>query len=301
MVLAAGGAVLASLVSGCGPHPINNPGNNQGGGLADPGPYGLDPAVLEPWRAFPVGRTPRPILLIGAPLRETGYRTDDAKLAVMTGRFELAAELPSRQPAKVPVRLPDGDFQLPVITATEAYEGVRDSGNPGNAAGENPTPLRITGVELASAPFATDRGELDLPAWLFHAPDSLEPLAWPALRTDAFWRLGDLPYPGDTYDARLAGDGVTLTVTMPAPHPGACPGDPVYRHRPVVLESATAVAIGIRREVVSIAPGTRSDSCGYDAMLRTAPYEVKLSAPLGPRVLVSGTGGPVAVTNSALR
>ena len=301
-VLGAGGAVLTTLVAGCG-RPAGGPavGNNQAGGLADPGPEGLDPAVFQKWRDFPVGRTPRPILLIGAPLRETGYHTGDAKLAVATGRYELAATLPPGQPASVPVTLPDGTFRLPVISAEQAYKGVRGSGSPGNAPGESPTPLRITRVELATAPFDTDRGGLDLPAWLFHAPDSFEPLAWPALRPEAFWRLGDLRSVGDTFDARLAADGVTLTVTMPAPYPDACPGDPVYRHAPVVLESATAVAVGIRREVVTIAPGTRSDNCGYDAMLRTRKYTVKLAAPLGPRVLVGAEGGPVAVVSSARR
>jgi hypothetical protein len=297
-VLAAGGALLTSLVAGCArPSPAAQPG----GGVADPRQDGLDPAVLEKWRDFPVGRTPRPILLLGAPLRETGYHTDDAKLAVITGRYELATTLPASQPDSVTATLPDGAFRLPVISAERAYGGVRGSGSSANAPGETPTPLRITRVELATAPFDTDRGELRLPAWLFHAPDSMEPLAWPALRPDAFWRLGELQFAQETYDARLDADGVTLTVTMPAPHPGACPGDAVYRHLPVMLESATAVAVGIRREVVSIAPGTRSDNCAYDAMLRTQKYKVKLAAPLGPRVLIGTDGGPVAVVSSARR
>jgi hypothetical protein len=294
-LLAAGGAVLTSFLAGCAP------ARSRGGeaGIGDPpgpGQSGVDPAILEAWRDFPVTRTPRPILLLGAPLRETGYHTGDAKLAVATGRYKLATTLPSTQPATSTATLPDGTFPLPIITAAQAYESLRGSGNPANAPDANPAPLLITRVELGMVPFPTDRGALDLPAWLFHAPESFEPLAWPAPHPDAFWHLGDLTFAGDTSDGRLAADTITLTVSMPAPNPGACPGDPIYRHHPVVLEESTAVAVGVRREIVSIAPGPRRDDCGYDLMLRVQPYTVTLAAPLGKRVLVSNSGEPVAVT-----
>jgi hypothetical protein len=294
MVLAAGGAVLTSLLTGCGRGVgAGGDGGRVPTGLAEPG-WDVDPAVLDAWRDFPVGRAPRPILLLGQPLRETGYHTGDAKLAVNTGRFELAATLPADQPATVNVTLPDGEFPLPIIPAAQAYDGVRGTGKPGNAPDANPKPLRITRVELGTASYDTDRGKLNLPAWLFHAPDSFEPLAWPAPRPEAFWRLGDLTYPST--DARLAADGVTLTVTMAAPHPQACPGDPIYRHIPVVVESKTAVAVGLRREVVTVEPGPRRTDCMYDAMLRTQPYTFGLAVPLGNRVLVTSEGVPASVS-----
>jgi hypothetical protein len=213
---------------------------------------------------------------------------------VATGRFELDAVLPTGPPAASNVRLPDGQFRLRVIPAAEAYQRVSGFGQPGNAPGADPTPLRITRVELGTAPYDTDRGRLDLPAWLFHAPDSFEPLAWPALRPDAFWRLGELNYPG--LEASLAADGVTLTVTLAAPHPQACPGDPIYRHTPVVVEGRTAVAVGVRREVVAVESGPRRTDCGYDMMLRSQPYTIGLAAPLGNRVLVGSDGSPTSVT-----
>ncbi len=295
-VLAAGGAVLTAYLAGCAR--ATNGGDVGIGGQSNTDPFGVDPAVLDAWRNFPVTRTPRPILLLGAPLRETGYHAGDAKLAVATGRYELAATLPSTHPATSTATLPDGTFQLPIITAAQAYERLRGTGNPANAPDANPAPLHITRVELGTASFHTDRGALDLPAWLFHAPDSFEPLAWPAPHPDAFWRLGDLPFAGDVSDGRLADDAVTLTATMPAPHPGACPGDPIYRHHPVVLEESTVVAIGVRREIVSIEPGSHRDDCAYDLMRRTQQYTVTLAAPLGNRVLVSSAGMPAAVTIS---
>jgi hypothetical protein len=290
MVLATGGAVVTSLLVGCG-RPVGS-GASPAPVPSEPG-WDVDPAVLDAWRDFPVDRAPRPILLLGQPLRETGYHSEGAKLAVATGRFDLAAALPSGQPATVTVKLADGRFPLPIIPAAQAYDGVRGTGSPGNAPDANPTPLRITRVELGTAPFDTDRGRLDLPAWLFHAPESFEPLAWPAPSPEAFWRLGDLNYASS--DARVAADGLTLTVTMAAPYPGACPGDPVYRHIPVVVESRTAVALGVRREVVRTEPGPRRTDCGYDLMLRTQPYTVRLAAPLGHRVLVTADG-PASVT-----
>jgi hypothetical protein len=295
-VLAAGGAVLTAFLAGCAR--ATSGGDVGIGGQSNTDPSGVDPAVLDGWRNFPVTRMPRPILLLGAPLRETGYHTDDAKLAVVTGRYELAATLPSTQPVTSTATLPDGTFQLPIITAAQAYERLRGTGNPANAPGESPAPLRITRVELGTASFHTDRGALELPAWLFHAPDSFEPLAWPAPHPDAFWRLGDLPFAWDVIDGRLAADAVTLTVTMPAPHPGACPGEPIYRHDPVVLEESTVVAVGVRREIVSIAPGPRRDDCADDLVLRLQQYTVTLAAPLGNRVLVSSAGMPAAVTVS---
>jgi hypothetical protein len=289
MVLATGGAVLTSLLVGCG-RPAGD-----GGSVpmeSEPG-WDVDPAVLDAWRDFPVDRAPRPVVLLGQPLRETGYHTDDAKLAVATGRFDLAATLPAGQPATVTVTLPDGDVPLPIIPAAQAYERVRGLGKPENAAGANPTPLRITRVELGTAPYDTDRGQVNLPAWLFHAPDSFEPLAWPAPRPEVFWRLGELNYPG--MQARLAADGVTLTVTMAAPNPQACPGEPIFRHLPVVVESRTAVAVGVRREVVAVESGTRRTDCMSDLMLRSQPYDLTLAAPLGDRVLVGSDGAPAAV------
>jgi hypothetical protein len=47
---------------------------------------------------------------------------------------------------------------------------------------------------------------------------------------------------------------------------------------------------------VRVAPGPRTNNCGYDLMLRMRPYTVTLAAKLGNRVLVSATGGPVPVT-----
>jgi hypothetical protein len=67
-VLGTGGAVLASVLTGCAVH------RGSTGFAAPPGggPSGIDPAAFDAWRDFPVTRRPRPIVLLDPPLRESG-------------------------------------------------------------------------------------------------------------------------------------------------------------------------------------------------------------------------------------
>ncbi|HWH00453.1 MAG TPA: hypothetical protein VNV66_14265 [Pilimelia sp.] len=259
-----------------------------------PGPTGVGPQVLAAWRDFPVRRTPRPIVLLGAMVKEPGYRTDEAKVAVATGRVELATTPPTA-PAAIRVALPDGTHRLPTASAAEAFAVLRAHGKPENAPGQSPPPVRITRVSLGEAEFPTDRGRLRLPAWLFHAAEFLEPIAVPALAASAFWRPGELAATG-LGDSRLSADGRTLTVVMAAPHPSPCPGQPSERFVPTLVESATAVAVGVRVEFGPTASGDPGTTCARDLMLRTAEYQVTLGAPLGNRVLVNAEGAPQAVT-----
>jgi hypothetical protein len=87
-------------------------------------------------------------------------------------------------------------------------------------------------------------------------------------------------------------------VTLPAPPEGACPGDPYLRYVPEAVESTTAVAVGVRSEVASVAPGPRRDDCAYAAMARFAEYRLRLAAPLGDRLLVDSEGGVIPVRTS---
>jgi hypothetical protein len=127
---------------------------DDGGGFAggpDPGPSGVAAAMLARWADFPVGRRPRPIALIGQLVRESGYRTGDAKLAMATGRVALNARLPDG-PATAPVSLPDGAYDLRAISAAQAFAVVAKLGDAKNAPGSSPAPLAITTVALGSAP-----------------------------------------------------------------------------------------------------------------------------------------------------
>ncbi len=127
----------------------------------------------------------------------------------------------------------------------------------------------------------------------------LGPLGWPALTAEAFWRFGKLPYGLGGFDNDVSADGLTLRVALPAPPERLCPGQPVMRYDPVVTESATAVAVGIRMVPTGeVAPGeVGTIPCYETGSASYARHEVRLAAPLGDRVVVSAYGaGPVAVT-----
>lgn len=282
------------LLVGCAPAPAPAERAESAVGSGLPGELtGADPALLERWADFPADRAPRPIVLLGQVVQETGYHTGDAKLAVAMGRLALEAPLPAG-PATVRVALPGGAVEVPAISAQRAYDILGRLGDPKNAPGADPQPLRITKVALGSAEFPTDRGRLRLPAWLFTAPDSMAPLAVPAPAEEAFWRPGENGY-GGFGSVTVAADGVTLTVTLPQPGE-PCPGEPARRWTAEAVESATAVTVGLRADVVSApAAAPSAGDCVRDGMLRTAPYQVTLAKPLGGRVLVGSDGGAVSV------
>ncbi|MFD0598719.1 hypothetical protein ACFQZ4_45830 [Catellatospora coxensis] len=254
-----------------------------------------DPAVLQQCADFPVERAPRPIVLMGdSRIRVQGFTTDNAKIALMQGKLALETTLPAG-PSTVEVNLTDGTFTLPAISAEQAYDVIVAAGDPGAVSDVSPAPLRITKIALGTAEFRTDRGRLTLPAWLFTAAESTQPLAVPMLAEAAFWRPGE-PNLGEPGAASIAADGMTLTVQlMKTPDP--CPGMPTEQFEAEVAESTTAVAIGLRLVESSPAatPGRRQGGCLDDLVYRTQPYTVRLARPLGNRVLV-GRDGASAVT-----
>jgi hypothetical protein len=259
-------------------------------------PDGPDPEVLAPWREFPVDRRPRPLVLVDEVPKVAGFSSDAGKVAALAGEYEVAAPLPAAPAARMSVNLPDGPAELAVLPAAEAVTQLR---NPTVTVGAEPRPkpLRITRVEFGTAAFRTDRGEVRLPSWLFHAPDALEPIAVPALAPEAFWRPSqpEAARPAMTFDpVTVAADGRQLTVTLPAP-PDPCPGERPEVYEAVAVESATAVAVGVR----VVTPASGAGDCARPLILRTAQYPVTLTAPLGNRVLLDGEGGVFAVTTGA--
>jgi hypothetical protein len=229
-------------------------------------------------------------VLLSALPEMAGFTTDEAKLAAMAGMFELAAG-PPEAPRTVTAQLPDGPAQFTTLPLDSAIKGLRAIHAKGTIP-DGVNPLRITKIELGSAVFATDRGGISLPAWLFHPVDALGPIAWPALPTDAFWPHD--PRPSASPPAKLAADG-TLTVSLPAAQQ-PCPGQPAFRTDVDVTESATSVVVRPRQVIVSTAPGPAQPDCMHTLILRYEQHHVRLANPLGGRVLLDEQGAPVAVT-----
>jgi hypothetical protein len=217
-------------------------------------------------------------------LPDGGFADADAKEAALAGRYELAAVLPAGPPPTVRVTLPDGAVELPSITAQDAVDAlsavqIEPSGNT----------LRITRVELGTVTFDSDRGPLPLPAWLFTADGAKGPIAWPAIADSVFWprEPTDLVMTGV---AHRGADPRTVQVTLAAPPGQGCPGDPRSRYEPAVLESPSAVVVGLRAVPDGVVPGTPVPDCAVPAVGRTAEYSVTLASPLGGRVLLAPIG-----------
>jgi hypothetical protein len=215
------------------------------------------------------------LLLIGpALLVERGFSTGEAKLAVMEGRYELAASVPESVRAALARR-------------------------PNRTGPSRPVPpLQITEAVHSGTEFRTDRGRVRLPAWrltcsstngpIWLLDPELERTRWHPPEHDVIPRPELPPARGDP-GARsdLHDDGVTLTVHVL----GAVPELERYTEGRVI-ESPQAVA------VVPI-----GEDIGPSAPFRTFAghmhkLTVRLKDPLGARVHVDLHGNPVEVRST---
>ena len=178
------------------------------------------------WEGFPVHLQSRPLVLVGPDvLVERGFRSGEAKIAYLEGRFE----------ARVPI--PDS-----VLAAFGAGRGSGSSRHGTEL-------LRVTDASRSEAEFRTDRGRARLPAWRLTAASALGPI-WvldPEVQPPR-WVLIDcssrprpqLQRPVGDPGARavLDDDGRTLTVEFLG-------GLPEYERYTgaEVIESPTAVAV----------------------------------------------------------
>ncbi|MCE6997889.1 hypothetical protein LZG04_24265 [Saccharothrix sp. S26] len=228
---------------------------------------------------FPVTAVPRPIVLFAPKLvtvRWAGSEQD--KLSGGNGYRFTGVEPPTPGPA--PVVLPDGPATFPLIGVRDALAAMSEGARGGE-------PTEIVGVELGAAAFTTDRGPLELPAWLFRSSfGSL--FAWPAVTPDAFWKRGEVI--AGSHHAKTS-DGVRLEVELGAPET-PCEGDEPSTKEAVVTETGTAVVVGVRTI------GTVGD-CARNAIYRPQYYPVTLAEPLGARLLVFADDNSVIPVTSS--
>ncbi|WP_157621457.1 hypothetical protein [Saccharothrix sp. NRRL B-16348] len=216
---------------------------------------------------FPVNAVPRPIVLFLPKLVTVEWRgLGEEKLAVGYGYRFTGVEPPA--PAPAPVVLPDGTTTFPLI-------GVRDALTAMSADAREGEPLELVNAELGKAVFNTDRGDLELPAWLFRSSFG-SVYAWPAVTPAAFWKQGEVI--DGSHHAKTS-DGVELEVELGAAPSPCHPDETPAVNEPVVTETETSVVIGVRTI------GTVGQ-CARAAIYRSQYYPVKLSRPLGSRVLV---------------
>lgn len=237
-------------------------------------------AALRLWADFPVSASPRPLVLTSGTVLgpASGFTTNEAKEAFASGAFTEPTPFPTG---------PDRAAGYPVVTARTAFESMRADGSPVLGAPSPPTPLVVTAIQFRSASFDTDRGDRDLPAWLFSFRGVRDPAAVLAVAPSEQFPVPPGAEHVGNLGARVGPDGRTVTITFGgAPTTGPCSADYTVDQ----LTSDTAVAV-ILRSTRAPTPGVICPLVGH---LREA--SITLPSPLGDRVLVQApSGAPVVV------
>jgi hypothetical protein len=252
-----------------------------GGEQPGPGQRSLDRRAAEGlewarwavrrWSAFPVRQTPRPLVLVESRVRiEKGFKTGEAKMAFLEGRFESSVAVPA------------------AVLDALARQGRPDQRRSGR-------PLLIIEAELLESEFQTDRGPRRAPAWRLTAEDALGPIwvldpdvvDWqPA--ADAGGSPPDLQTPGQDPAARV--DVGADQHSMVVHWLGASPAFERYPKAEVVdsAEAFAVVPVG-----VDIGPPGARTLAGFVHRVPAA-----LRDPVGARVYVNlhGHAGRVVKT-----
>ncbi len=295
----------------------------QTGGPGDTGPDHRQSAfeqraaeVARTWQAAPAlkswqtGYVPlqEPTLLVGDP----GF-DDETKQAFAAGWYREQIKLPTSRPADGTVHFPDGTLTVPLVSAAEAYQQLRQgdpppcparpmappaanpsagpdgSDGPDRSVSSGPPSacilLTITDAKLGTVAVRTSRGEAQVPAWLFTIEELTAPVARIAVAPSAVGAVPEVGAPAGNLSPDLVAaqdltrvTGAELTYRLGI---GACDTDPT----PLVWEEADLVVVG--------GAVTRTEKA-CNALLVLEPVTVTLDAPLGARaVLDAMTGQPL--------
>jgi hypothetical protein len=271
------------LLTACGP------------GTAEPLPSLSPPspptAALTAWKDFPASANPRPIIVFDRTLEHIGpagfTAEPDRKLDWGCNKLVFAPGV--TLPATAPGNATAGGTAYRALGAVEAYsELMAVRARLAFQAPQCPTarPFVIKGVRRQVAGFPTDRGEMQMSAWLFDISEIDAYLGYSALDPSAFWRNGVSPE--GMMGGRISADGLTLTLGMTGgpETPGPC-GEDLSAS---AAESDTAVAVAIASRFHTPPAGA---GCTLEAHFRTVA--VRLSRPLGGRVVIDAKGDAGAV------
>jgi hypothetical protein len=275
--------VALMLLTACGP------------GTAQPLPALSPPspptAALTAWNDFPANANPRPIIVFDRTLEyigPAGFTTEpDRKLDWGCNKFALAPGV--TLPATAPGSATAAGISYPALGAVEAYsELMATRAGLASQASQCPTarPFVIKDVRWQVTGFPTDRGTMQMSAWLFDISEIDAYLGYSAVEPGAFWR--NRVSSEGVAGGHISADGLTLTLgTTGGPEtPGPC-GEDLSAS---AAESNTAVAVAIASRFHTPPPGEGCSLVGY---FRTVT--VRLSRPLEGRVLVDANGDASAV------
>lgn len=277
--------VALTLLTACGTGPAEALPS-----LAPPSP---PIAALTAWKDFPAHANPRPIIVFDRTLEHIGPAgftgEPDRKQDWGCNKFAFAPGV--TPPATAPGRATANGSSYPALGAAEAYsELMAARAQFAYQAAQCSTfgPFVIKDVRWHLAGFPTDRGTVQMSAWLFDISEIDAYIGYAAVDPSAFWRHGVSPE--GMAGGRISADGLTLTlgITGGPETPGPC-GEDLSAS---AAESDTAVAVAMATRFHAPPAG---EGCTLEAHLRTVT--VRLLKPLGGRVLVDakGNASPVCV------
>ena len=292
---------VAAMVAGCGVPSApgtslsSTPPRPSSGASPSPTPTATPSAAdehtlheaLSLWAGFPVNASPRPLILLGGAQQtvsssDFGFSSGDAKLALYDGQIHPPVAWPA-SPGEA-----DG---YPLITAAEAFEEFTPP--PGTESPPTATWLHVTAVQLETAAFESDRGDIQLPAWAFTFDQSSGSIAVLAITPASVYAVpASLTSATGTAlagEAELGSEGRTLTGGTGGWESGTGPCEATYSLQ--VAESVTAVALVVDEQVH---PPPSGEACAVQA--DPVQLTAVLAEPLGSRVVVNADAEAVVVT-----
>lgn len=245
--------------------------------------------VLAAWAGFPVSASPRPLLLLGG----AGETTASASFGFPNGADKMAFGDGAIDPPAAWPKSPGEAAGYRLITAAAAFGEFTPPA--GTARPPATTRLRTGAVTLGSAGFATDRGQLELPAWVFTFEDVPGWVAVLAVAPASVYPMpaAVTPQPGEALagGVELGSDGRTLTVDTGGWRSGSGPCEAEYHLQ--VAWSDTAVAIVVDERANPMPSGAGCALPYYFVRLTTV-----LPEPLGAEVVVNARAQPIEVTEN---
>jgi hypothetical protein len=239
-------------------------------------------AALAAWKHFPATANPRPIIAFGATVEhipQAGFPTNDRKIAWICNKFVLASDVKLSTTPPGPATAAGSSY--PSIGSERAYFELMSA----RSSGGNSTdcarvqPFLITAARWGTAGFPTDRGTVQMSAWLFDVPEVSAYIGHSAVDPSAYWGGG---VASGGRGARISADDRTLKIPVSNAEPGPCGTD----YTTATAESDTAAAVAVK----SIPHASPGDAVACPLVLHLGYITVVLNAPLAGRVLVDEQG-----------
>jgi hypothetical protein len=215
---------------------------------------------LESWALFPVHAAERPVVPIGALVRETGYVSGEAKLAFAEKRLRV-----------------DPSVSRDAVASLVAEIGP--------LAAETDQSLAVRSAVLIRYTFSTDRGPEELRAWSLQVEDTLGPVTVIDIEErDRLWFPPDARSRGGGTARCLDGDSCWLR----------------YRFVgvPRVYADYEGVDLAACESAVAVLPRVHY-AVSEDQPMRSygemREVDIHLAEPLGARVLITAIGYPIEV------